>query len=117
MRRHAFPVVMLLITLLFTRQLYPYVSGSEPMVDGYVVDEVASGLGGPTCLVWSDETTLLVCDRDGEQILSLNLLTDERTSVLSGLDRPHGLALDGQTAYVSEAGALSSYTVEEDGTF
>jgi len=27
------------------------------------------------------------------------------------------LALDGQTAYVSEAGALSSYTVEEDGTF
>lgn len=118
MRRHAFPVVMLLITLLFTRQLYPYVSGSEPtVVDGYVVDEVASGLGGPTCLVWSDDTTLLVCDRDGEQILSLNLLTDERTSVLSGLDRPHGLALDGQTAYVSEAGALSSYTVEEDGTF
>ena len=68
MRRHAFPVAMVLIALLITRQVYPYVSGNEPsLVDGYVVEEVASGLGGPTCLVWYDTVTLLVCDRDEGQ--------------------------------------------------
>ena len=49
MRRHVLPVVALLVALLMARQLYPYVSGSEPtVVDGYQVKRVAADLGGPT---------------------------------------------------------------------
>ena len=52
MMRHATPVVLLLVTMLLARQLYPYVSGNEPtVVEGYEVERVASKLGGPTCLV------------------------------------------------------------------
>ena len=51
MRRQLLPVVLLLVALLMVRQIYPYVSGNEPnVVDGYEVERVATGLGGPTCL-------------------------------------------------------------------
>ena len=66
MRRHVLPVVALLVALLMARQLYPYASGTEPtVVDGYEVKRVAANLGGPTCLVWANDTHLLICDRDG----------------------------------------------------
>ena len=118
MRRHVFPVVTLLIALLLARQLYPYVSGNEPtVVDGYAVNRVASELGGPTCLVWANASHLLVCDRDGGQIFSLDISTDERRTLLSGLDRPHGLALDGDRVYVSEAGRLQALSVHPNGMF
>ena len=94
MRRHLLPVVALLVTLLMARQIYPYASGSEPtVIDGYEVDRVATGLGGPTCLGWANDTHLLVCDRDGGAITELNIQTDERRVLLNGLDRPHGLVL------------------------
>ena len=116
MMRHATPLVLLLVTMLLARQLYPYVSGNEPtVVEGYEVERVASKLGGPTCLVWMNETHLLVCDRDEGRIVSLNIDTDERQTLLSGLDRPHGLALDGNKAYVSEAGRLQAFSFGDDG--
>lgn len=118
MNRHLLPVVTLFVTLLLARQLYPYASGAEPtVVDGYHVDRVAGELGGPTCLVWANTSHLLICDRDDGQILSLNVLTDERRTLLDGLDRPHGLALDGDRVYVSEAGRLSLFTVDTAGVF
>ena len=118
MRRHVLPLLVFVIALLLARQLYPYVSGGEPtVVDGFTVQEVATGLGGPTCLVWQDAETLLVCDRDAGHIVALNLTTDGRHSVVTGLDRPHGLALDGTKAYVSEAGTLSRYNVDAQGEF
>ena len=118
MRRHLVPAVTVIITLLLLRQLYPYVSGQNPtVVEGYEVQEVAGDLGGPTCLLWSNATHLLICDRDGGSILDLNLSTDERRVLLSGLDRPHGLALDSDRAYVSTAGVLTAYTVAQDGLF
>ena len=118
MRRHVLPLLVFVIALLLARQLYPYVSGGEPtVVDGFTVQEVATGLGGPTCLVWQDAETLLVCDRDAGHIVALNLTTDVRHSVVTGLDRPHGLALDGTKAYVSEAGTLSRYNVDAQGDF
>ena len=118
MRRHVFPVVTLLIALLLARQLYPYVSGNEPtVVDGYAVERVASELGGPTCLVWANASHLLVCDRDAGKIFSLDITTDERRTLLSGLDRPHGLALDGDRVYVSEAGRLQALSVHPNGMF
>ncbi|GIR75517.1 MAG: hypothetical protein VX518_04115 [Candidatus Thermoplasmatota archaeon] len=118
MRRQLLPVVLLLVALLMVRQIYPYVSGNEPnVVDGYEVERVATGLGGPTCLVWANETHLLICDRDGGGITELNVETDARRVLLDGLDRPHGLVLLNNTAVVSEAGKLTSYTVDMNGMF
>ncbi len=118
MRRQLLAAVLFLIALLVVRQLYPYVSGNEPtVVDGYEVNRVASDLGGPTCLVWANETYLLICDRDRGAITELDITTDQRRTLLSGLDRPHGLALNGDQAFVSEAGKLTAYTVAQDGLF
>jgi len=116
MRRHMLAVALFLVALLVVRQLYPYVSGNEPdVVEGYEVSLVASGLGGPTCLVWANETHLLVCDRDRGAIVELNIETDERRTLLNGLDRPHGLALADGQAFVSEAGKLTAHLVANDG--
>ena len=118
MRRHLLPVVTLLIALLMARQLYPYASGSEPsVVEGYEVKRVADGLGGPTCLVWANDTHLLICDRDGGAITELNIQTDERRVLLNGLDRPHGMVLLDTDVVVSEAGKLTSYAIAESGLY
>jgi hypothetical protein len=109
---------MLLVALLLVRQIYPYASGLEPtVVEGYEVNQAASNLGGPTCLVWANTTHLLVCDRDGGQITELNIETDQRRTLLDGLDRPHGLLLYDERAIVSEAGRLSSYAISQEGLF
>ena len=90
MRRHLLPVAMLIVALLMVRQIYPYASGLEPtVVEGYEVHQAAAQLGGPTCLVWANTTHLLVCDRDGGRITELNIETDQRRTLLDGLDRPH----------------------------
>ena len=116
MRRHLLAVALFLVALLMARQLYPYVSGNEPtVIDGYEVHLVASDLGGPTCLVWANDTHLFICDRDRGAILELNIETDQRRTLLDGLDRPHGLALADGQAFVSEAGKLSAYTLSSDG--
>ena len=118
MRRHLIPVVAVLVALLMVRQLYPYISGSDPtVIDGYEVTRVASDLGGPTCLVWANASHLLVCDRDGGRITELNIETNDRRTLLDGLDRPHGLLLQDGKAIVSEAGRLTSYTVSSQGMF
>ncbi len=118
MRRHLLAVALTLVALLLTRQLYPYVSGNEPsVIDGYEITLVASDLGGPTCLVWANETHLLICDRDGGAVTEYNLETQQRRTLLNGLDRPHGLALGEDEAFVSEAGKLTAYTLSEEGLF
>jgi len=115
MRRHLLPIVALLVALLVARQLYPYVSGNDPtVVDGYTIVNVAGGLGGPTCLEWYDAEHVLICDRDGGQITELDISSDERRTLLSGLDRPHGLTLTSSHAYVSEAGKLTKYNLSEE---
>ena len=118
MFRHTMPIVSLILLLLVARQLYPYVSGDEAnVVDGFTIHTIATNLGGPTCLVWADDAHLLICDRDSGVILSLNIHNDERKILLQGLDRPHGLALDGNKAYVSTAGTLTVYTLNGEGLF
>ncbi|MDB2637243.1 hypothetical protein N9Y01_01735, partial [Candidatus Poseidonia alphae] len=82
MRKHIMPMAILIVTLLVVRQVYPYVSGNDPsLVDGYSVEPVAQGLGGPTCLVWADDVHLLLCDRDSGQIIELNITSDERRTL------------------------------------
>ena len=118
MRRHLLAVALFLVALLLVRQIYPYVSGNEPtVVDGYEIHLVATDLGGPTCLVWVNHTHLMVCDRDSGAITELNIESDERRTLLSGLDRPHGLALGDGQAFVSEAGRLTAHNISQTGLF
>jgi len=110
MLRHIAPLTFILITLLVARQIYPYSSFNSPSVDdGFEIEVVATNLGGPTCLEWFDESTLIVCDRDGGQIYTLDS-NMSRTVLISGLDRPHDIAITDSDIFVSEAGELSRYT-------
>ncbi|MBJ14064.1 MAG: hypothetical protein CMB70_01670 [Euryarchaeota archaeon] len=108
--RHAHPIVFLLVFLLLARQIYPYTSFNSPEVpDGYEIEAVAKNLGGPTCLEWFDADTLIVCDRDGGQIYTLDL-EYRRTVLVEDLDHPHDIAVTDTNLFVSEAGTLSRYS-------
>ena len=109
MLRHIAALTFLLIILVVARQIYPYSSFNSPSVDdGFEIEVVATNLGGPTCLEWFDESTLIVCDRDGGQVYTLDS-NMSRTVLISGLDRPHDIAITDSDIFVSEAGELSSY--------
>ena len=65
LRQELLPVVLILIFLIVAREIYPYAGVMNAEIqDGYEQEMIATGLGGPTCLVF-DEEVLLVCDRDG----------------------------------------------------
>ena len=49
--------------------------------------------------------------------MEVEIETDERRMLLTGLDRPHGLLIHDGRAIVSEAGTLTSYAIEEDGLY
>ena len=109
MLRHLPPIAAVLILLLVARQIYPYSSFNTPTVgDGYEIEVVATNLGGPTCLEWFDDSTLIVCDRDGGQIYALDL-NMSKTVLVEDLDRPHDVAITDSNLFVSEAGKLSRY--------
>lgn len=109
MLRHLPPIAAVLILLLVARQIYPYSSFNTPTVgDGYEIEVVATNLGGPTCLEWFDDSTLIVCDRDGGQIYALDL-NMSKTILVDDLDRPHDVAITDSHLFVSEAGKLSRY--------
>ena len=109
MLRHLPPIAAALILLLVARQIYPYSSFNTPTVgDGYEIEVVATNLGGPTCLEWFDDSTLIVCDRDGGQIYALDL-NMSKTILVDDLDRPHDVAITDSHLFVSEAGKLSRY--------
>ena len=103
--------------LLVAIKLYPYTTPKKQFVnsDGFEIEKVASGLGGPTCLEWASESELLICDRDGDRILLMNISDDHSyRTILTGLDNPHGVNFDGNNLYVSQAGKLSKYNVSDD---
>jgi glucose/arabinose dehydrogenase len=109
MLRHFPPIVSVLVLLLVARQIYPYSSFNTPTVgDGFEIEVVATNLGGPTCLEWFDDSTLIVCDRDGGQIYALDL-NMSKTVLVDDLDRPHDVAITDSHLFVSEAGKLSRY--------
>ena len=109
MLRHLPPIASVLILLLVARQIYPYSSFNTPTVgDGFEIEVVATNLGGPTCLEWFDDSTLIVCDRDGGQIYALDL-NMSKTVLVDDLDRPHDVAITDSHLFVSEAGKLSRY--------
>ena len=109
MLRHLPPIASVLVLLLVARQIYPYSSFNTPTVgDGYEIEVVATNLGGPTCLEWFDDSTLIVCDRDGGQIYALDL-NMSKTVLVDDLDRPHDVAITDSNLFVSEAGKISRY--------
>lgn len=115
MLRHVLPAVFLVFVAFVARQIYPYSSFNTPTVeDGFEIEVVATNLGGPTCLEWFDESTLIVCDRDGGQIYSLDT-NMSKTVLINGLDRPHDIAFTDAHLFVSEAGTLTRYA--HDGQF
>ena len=89
-------VILLIIGGMTLRQMWPYLVQPSPElnIEGHVVEQVADGLGSPSCLHWMDETWLLVCDRDG-RLLALELDDEfsEPLVLLTDLNAPHG-ALD-----------------------
>ena len=99
--------------LLLARQIYPYATPLNRVhIDGFAVEKVASGLGGPTCIEWVSDDELLICDRDGDRILLMTVSSDfEYETIISGLNNPHGVHFDGESLFVSEAGMLSRYAV------
>jgi len=109
MLRHLPPIASVLVLLLVARQIYPYSSFNTPTVgDGFEIEVVATNLGGPTCLEWFDDSTLIVCDRDRGQIYALDL-NMSKTVLVDDLDRPHDVAITDSHLFVSEAGKLSRY--------
>ena len=107
--RNVVPSFLLLFVLLVARQIYPYSSFNTPTVDeGFEIEVVATNLGGPTCLEWFNQSTLIVCDRDGGQIFTLDANMN-RTTLITGLDRPHDIAIANTTLFVSEAGQLTRF--------
>lgn len=107
--RNVVPTFLLLFVLLVARQIYPYSSFNTPTVDeGFEIEVVATNLGGPTCLEWFNQSTLIVCDRDGGQIFTLDANMN-RTTLITGLDRPHDIAIANTTLFVSEAGQLTRF--------
>ena len=105
------PIVALLFFLFIAREIYPYADPLNPEVaEGFEIEKVATGFGGPTCLTWVSEDLLLMCDRDGGRILLLDATDGFRETVLiTGLDHPHGLHLTADHLFVSEEGVLAKY--------
>ena len=49
-----------LVVLLILQMASPYLGWSDPDVEeGFVIDEVVNGLGGPACLEWSQRVIYL----------------------------------------------------------
>jgi len=109
--KHSTPVVALLFFLLIAREIYPYIDPvNAEALDGYTIEKVASGFGGPTCLEWIDEQHLLMCDRDGGRILLLDSMDGfSETVLISALDHPHDVHLTELHMFVSEEGRLTKY--------
>ena len=113
-------VILLIIGGMTLRQMWPYLVQPSPElnIEGHVVEEVADGLGSPSCLHWMDETWLLVCDRDG-RLLALEFDDEfsEPLVLLADLNAPHGVLdwtdSDNGTRrlFVSEQGSLSAYEI------
>ncbi len=103
-RREILPIVLGLIFIVVAREIYPYAGVMEAKFwEGYEQETIATGLGGPTCLVFEGDD-LLICDRDGGRILTL-----EGEVLLSGLNAPHGLAILDDGYVISEKGKLTKY--------
>ena len=103
-RRQLIPIVCFFFFLLIAREIYPYVEPfNSEVADGFSIEKIDSGYGGPTCLEWAGDSSLLMCDRDSGQILLLDADDDfSSTTLVSDLDHPHDIHLTTEHLFVSE---------------
>ena len=109
-------LTLLFVVLLILQMVSPYLGWNDPDVeDGFVIDEVVSGLGGPACLEWVSDRDLLVCDRDGDVIRLLNFdmsedewkPTELSFTLLTNVHEPHDILIVDDYILVSERGKLT----------
>ncbi len=109
-------LTLLFVVLLILQMVSPYLGWNDPDVeDGFVIDEVVSGLGGPACLEWVSDRDLLVCDRDGGVIRLLNFDMSEDEwkptkmsfTLLTNVHEPHDILILDDYILVSERGKLT----------
>ena len=121
----ALVVVAMLGSVVMMRIYLPYArEGSRDLLEeGIVLEEVATGLGSPSCLHWHGSDWLLVCDREG-RLLALEMNESGGfagpVELLTGLDRPHGALTwtdpdnGSERLFVTEAGKLTAWDLEAD---
>jgi len=111
----------------FIREITPYILKPDPSVttEEIKIEEVANGLGKPTCLSWISSEWLLVCDTHTQSILALHLIDNifsEPHIIISDLNNPHGVLLwedDNKTInklFVSQAGKLQTWEISSGTT-
>ena len=113
-------IVIILIFLLgaFRIVIYFGLFEQEPsIIDNEIeIQQVAKGLGKPTCLSWISEEWLLVCDTETQSILALELTNSgfsEAKVIITGLNNPHGVLLwenpeeNIKKIFISQAGSLN----------
>ena len=110
-------LISTLIVMLLASYILPYTEFNEPTIDdNYTIKLVAEDLGGPSCLEWVNSSILIICDRDGGRLISLEFdynTTDwswnvsQHSTWLDGFDRPHGVHIAADFIMVSEAGRLT----------
>ncbi len=115
--------IIIIFIVGFIREASPYLFKPKPkIVDKELhIEEVANGLGRPTCLTWISNDWLLVCDTDTQSILALEFLENsfsEPLQIISDLNNPHGVLFwedleNGiEKIFISQAGSLKSWNIE-----
>ena len=116
------PVFLIIFCFIGAREIWPYADVHDPhlLIDGFELEEVMTGIGGPTCLHWATDDALLICDRsEGELLAVLHNSADAfiPNVIVDNLDAPHGVLTwqDPETEewrlFVSEQGRLSAWNV------
>ena len=102
---------LIFVALLILQMVSPYLGWSDPDVEeGFAIEEVVSGIGGPTCLEWVSDSDLLVCDRDGDVIRLLNFdlssndwePTQDSFTLLTEVHEPHDILILDDHILISE---------------
>ena len=115
-------LIVLILVAGVIREVSPYIFKPKPSTldEEIQIEEVANGLGKPTCLSWISDEWLLICDTHTQSILALELsenIFSEPQAVISNLNNPHGVLLwndfenNTKKIFVSQAGSLNFWEI------
>lgn len=115
-------LIVLILVAGVIREVSPYIFKPKPSTldEEIQIEEVANGLGKPTCLSWISDEWLLICDTHTQSILALELsenIFSEPQVVISNLNNPHGVLLwndfenNTKKIFVSQAGSLNFWEI------
>ena len=115
-------LIVLILVAGVIREVSPYIFKPKPSTldEEIQIEEVANGLGKPTCLSWVSDEWLLICDTHTQSILALELsenIFSEPQVVISNLNNPHGVLLwndfenNTKKIFVSQAGSLNFWEI------